>query len=108
MTTEQRCARLIKSLKADYAFRSVIEQVEELTHSSINNAEEEFVAFVYCFDLEANGAEELPPNEQFILMLASFFLQYLPHNGSLTLDEFLDTWNVILNIVGGYVKLKYE
>lgn len=108
MTTEQRCERLVKSLKADYAFRSVVEQVEELTHSSIDNAEEEFVEFVCHFDLKANGAEELPPNEQFILILASFFSQYLPHDGSLTAEEFLDTWNVILNIVSGYVELQYE
>ena len=109
MTTEQRCARLVKSLKADYAFRSMVEQVEELTHSNIDNAEEEFVEFVRHFDLKANGAEELPPNEQFILILASFFSQYLPQHGdSLTLDEVLDIWNVILNIIGGYVELKYE
>lgn len=108
MTIEQRCARLVKSLKADYAFHSVVEQVEELTHSNIDNAEEEFVEFVCHFDLKANGAEELPPNEQFILMLASFFSQYLPHDDSLTAEEFLDTWNVIINIVSGYVELKYE
>lgn len=108
MAIEQRCARLVKFFKADYAFRSVVEQVEELTHSSINNAEEEFVEFVRHFDLEANGAEKLPPKEQFIFMLASFFSQYLPHDGSLTAEEVLDTWNVITNIVSGYVELKYE
>lgn len=108
MTTEQRCERLVKSLKADYAFRSVVEQVEELTHSSVDNAEEEFVEFVCHFDLKANDAEELPPNEQFILILVSFFLQYLPHDGSLTLDESLDVCNAIIHIVGGYVELKYE
>lgn len=108
MTTEQRCARLVKSLKADYAFRSVVEQVEELTHSNIDNAEEEFVEFVCHFDLEANGAKEFPPKEQFIFMLASYFSQYLPHDGSLTAEEVLDTWNVIVNIVSGYVELKYE
>lgn len=108
MTIEQRCARLVKSFKADYAFRSVVEQVEELTHSSINNAEEEFVEFVRHFDLEANGAKEFPPKEQFIFILTSFFSQYLPNDGSLTAGEALDTWNVINNIVSGYVELKYE
>ena len=106
MTTEQRCARLVKSLKADYAFRSVVEQVEELTHSSIDNAEEEFVDFVRHFDLKANGAEEFPPNKQFIFVLASFFSQYLSHDGSLTAEEILDTLNVIVNIINGYVELK--
>lgn len=108
MTTEQRCERLVKSLRASYAFRSVVEEVEELTHSSIDNAEEEFVEFVCHFDLKANGAEELSPNEKFILVLVSFFLQYLPHDGSLTLDESLDVRNAIIHIVGGYVELKYE
>lgn len=109
MTTEQRCARLVKSLKADYAFRSMVEQIEELTHSNIDNAEEEFAEFVCHFDLKANGAEELPPNKQVILILISFFSQYMPRYGaSLTLDEVLDIWNVIIKIIGGYVELKYE
>lgn len=108
MTTEQRCAQLVKFFKADYAFRSVVEQIEELTHSNIDNAEEEFVEFVCHFDLKANGAEELPPNKQFILILASFFSQYLPHDGSLTAEEVVDTCNVIINIVSGYVELKYK
>lgn len=108
MTIEQRCERLVKTLKADYAFHSVVEQVEELTHSSINNAEKEFVEFVRHFDLKANDVEKFPPNEQRIFMLASFFSQYLPHDGSFTAEEVLDTRNVIINIVSGYVELKYK
>lgn len=108
MTTEQRCERLVKTLKADYAFHSMVEQVEELTHSSIENAEEELVEFARHFDMKANGAEELPQDEQFILILVTFFSQYLPHDGSLTAEEVLDTWCVIIKIARGYVGLQYE
>lgn len=107
MTFEQKRAKLVKFFKTDYAFQSVVEQVEELTHHHINNVEEELVTFICGYDLEEIGAAELPPDEKRILILASFFWQYLRW-GKQPANEFWDEWTIILRTVRAYVELKFK
>ena len=104
MTIEQRYVKLVKFFKTDYAFQSVVEQVEELTHHHMDDVEERLVEFICDYDLEEQGAEELSPDEQRKLILGSFFSQYLSHDDPI--EEFMDNWRIILNIVSGYVELK--
>lgn len=104
MTFEQKRAKLIKFFKTDYAFQSVVEQMEELTHHHINDVEEELVTFICGYDLEEMGAAELPPDEQRTLILASFFSQYLRHDKPA--NECLNEWIIIIQIVRAYVDLK--
>ena len=105
MTIEQRFAKLVKFFKTDYAFQSVVEQVEELTHRHMADVEERLVEFICDYDLEEQGAEELSPDEQRKLILGSFFFsKYLSLYDPV--EEFMDNWRIILNIVSGYVELK--
>lgn len=106
MTFEQKRAKLVKFFETDYAFQSVIEQVEELTHYHIDNVEEELVTFICGYDLEEPGITKLSPDKQRTLILTIFFSRYL--SSDTPIAEFCDEWAIIFRIVQAYVELKFK